>query len=156
MGFLDRLLGRKKGPDPEVLFDSDVKKMDVRYASFLWLLDSKDGKEFCGTVSIRKVIIDLEESDLNQKVRTKTDKGLVKIPLKDILDRLGNKHTYYKFVHFKRPLHVKVFGALQGDVELTFSPGKLVKKSTGTKVAVKDPKEAAPSGKEPEVLESEG
>jgi len=146
MGFLDRLLGRKKGPDPTVLFDSDVKKMDVRNGSFVWLLDRKSGKEFCGDFSIKKVLIDLDEPDLSKKVQTKTEKGLVKIPLKEILENLGNRHRYFKFVHFKRPVHVKVFGVPQGNVELTFSAAKEMSKASVPKAGTKDP----------EVVESEG
>jgi hypothetical protein len=146
MGFLDRLLGRKKGPDPAVMFDSDVKKMDVRNGSFVWLLDRDSGKEFCGDFCIKKVLINLDEKALILKARTKTEKGLVNIPLKEILENLGNKHRYFKFIHFKRPVHVKVFGVPHGKVELTFSAAKVLKKTTASAKTTKDP----------EVLESKG
>jgi hypothetical protein len=146
MGFWSRLFGRKKRPDPAVLFDSDVKKMDVRNGSFLWLLDRKAGKEFCGDFTIKKILIDLGEPDLSRKVQTKTEEGLVKIPLKEILENLGNKHRYFKFIHFKRPVHVKVFGVPHGKVELTFSAAKVLKKTTASAKTTKDP----------EVLENKG
>lgn len=146
MGFLDRLFGRKKSPDPAVLFDSDVKKMDVRNGSFLWLLDRKTGKELCGDFSIKKIIINLDEPDLSAKVRTKTEKGLVKIPLKEILENLGSRSRIFKFIHFKRAVHVKVFGVPQGKVELTFSAAKVLMKAARSSV----------KPQEPEVLEDEG
>jgi hypothetical protein len=129
MGFLDWLLGRKKKVlDPAVIFDSDIKKMDVRHGTFLWLLDRQSSKEFCADCRIKKVIIELDERDLLRKVQTKTEKGLVKLPLKEILENLGSKRRYFKFVHFTRPVHVTVFGAVHGDVDLTFSKAKIVKK----------------------------
>jgi hypothetical protein len=133
MGFWDRLLGRKKTLAPAVIFDSDIKKMDVRNGSFLWLLDRSSGKELCAECRIKKIIIELDERDLLRKVQTKTEKGLVKLPLKDILENLGSKRRYFKFVHFTRPVHVRVFGAVHGDVELTFSRAKVLKKSSGQK-----------------------
>jgi len=137
MGFLDRLLGKKKGPDPTVLFDSDVKKMDIRNGSFLWLQDRKSGKEFCGNFTINKVVIDLDEAELTGKARTKTEDGLVNIPLKVILENFGNKHRYFKFVHLKRSVHVRVFGAPEGKAEVTFSPVKIRNKPAVPKVAPK-------------------
>ena len=139
MGFWDRLLGRKKIPDPAVIFDSDIKKMDARHGSFLWLLDRHSGKEFCGDCHIKKIIIELDERDLVKKVQTKTEDGLVKLPLKEILENLGAKRRYFKFVHFTRPVHVRVFGAVHGDVELTFSPAKVLKK-TGAPSKTKESK----------------
>lgn len=127
MGFLDRLFGRKKGPSPRVLFDSDIKKMDVRNGSFIWLIDKGNGKEFCGDFSIKKVYIELPDGELAKRIHVKTLDGLVKIPLRDILENLGDRHGYYKFVHFKTPVRVKVFGVPNGDVELTFSRSKVAK-----------------------------
>ena len=127
MGFWDRLLGRKKGPPPKVLFDSDVKKMDVRNGSFIWLLDRETGKEFCGDFSIKKVVIDLPEKDLSKRISAKTLDGPVKIPLRYILENLSDRRGYYKLVHFKTPVHVRVHGVPSGDVELTFSKAKAKK-----------------------------
>jgi len=138
MGFLDRLLGRKKGPPPKVLFDSDVKKMDVRNGAFIWLLDKATGKEFCGTFSIGKVLIELPEVELKRRIHVKTLNGLVKIPLRDILENLGDRHGYYKFVHFRVPVHVRVHGVPGGNVELTFSRSK---KAESTEKAPVDGKE---------------
>jgi hypothetical protein len=153
MGFLDRLLGRKKGPDPAVMFDSDVKKMDVRNGSFVWLLDRDSGKEFCGDFCIKKVLINLDEKALILKARTKTEKGLVNIPLKEILENLGNKHRYFKCVHLSRSVHVKVFGVVHGNVELTFSAAKILKKAAGPKVKTKGRTGKSPSENKPECLE---
>ena len=62
------------------------------------------------------------------------------------MENLGNRHRYFKFVHFKRPVHVKVFGVPHGKVELTFSTAKVMRKASVPKAGTKDP----------EVLESEG
>jgi len=124
MGFWARLLGRKKGPLPVVLFEANVKKMDIRNGSFLWFLDRDSGKEFSGDHSIKKVVIDLPDQDLAKKVEAKTVDGLVKIPLKVILENLGSRHKFFKFVHLKKPVHVTVFGVLNGDVDLTFSKAR--------------------------------
>jgi hypothetical protein len=148
MGFWDWLFGKKKGPAPAVLFDSDVKKLDIRNGAFVWLLNKETGKEFCGNFGIKKVIIDLPDAELAKKVDTRTMDGLVRLPLRDILENLGNRRGYFKFVHLKRTIHVKVYGVPNGDVVLTFSRPRFKKRLglVGTDIS---------NGKEPEKEESE-
>ena len=113
----------KKDIVGRTLYEGFVKRMDVRYGSFIWLKDRDTGKEFYSDVSIERVVIDLPDGILSKKVETRTKDGLVKLRLRTILENLGDREGFYKYIYFTRPMHVKVFGVPGKNVELTFSEG---------------------------------
>ena len=95
--------------------------MDVRYGSFIWLKDRDTDKEFVADVSIEKVVIDLPDGILSKKTQTKTEEGLVKKKLRYILENLGDRDHYFKFIQFSKPVYVVVKGELGGNVEVLFT-----------------------------------
>jgi len=114
---------KKKEIVGRTLYEGFVKRMDVRYGSFLWLKDRDTGKEFYSDVMIERIVIDLPDGVLSKRIETRTKDGLVKLRLRTILEDLGDKEGYYKFIYFKKPMHVKVFGVPGKNIELTFSEG---------------------------------
>lgn len=115
---------KKKEKRPtRVLYEGMVKRMDVRNGSFVWLKDHRTNEEFCAELSIMKVIIDLPNGMLSKKIETKTPAGSIKLRLKHILENLGDRETYFKFIHFNRPVHVRIAGVPGGDVDINFSEG---------------------------------
>lgn len=109
---------KRKERRPRVLFDGLVKRMDVRYGSFIWLQVAGTEEEFVGDLSIHRVVVDLPSGMLSRKVEAKTEDGHVKLKLKYILDNLGDRHRYFKFVQFKRPVHIRIKGVRGGDAEI--------------------------------------